>query len=185
MTDIEYIASKLSQEDILCQLAEEASELAQAALELRRVITGTNPTPFSENGAKHTLNEEIVDVAVAVEAWFKSVIIGIDEIGTDDIKSALGTFADVKIARWAERLRAVASTNCKPDAPTVAPTDTPTAGSKTRQEKFLEVFPRANVFNGALNICPGDIDMRYTCHGPKECRDCRKEYWHTVVKEGE
>ena len=36
MTDIEYIASKLSREDILCQLAEEASELAQAALKLRR-----------------------------------------------------------------------------------------------------------------------------------------------------
>ncbi len=105
MTDIEYIASKLSREDILCQLAEEASELAQAALKLRRAITGTNLTPVSENGANHTLNEEIVDVAVAVEAWFKSVIIGIDEIGTDDIKSALGVFADVKITRWAQRLR--------------------------------------------------------------------------------
>lgn len=104
-TDIEYIASKLSKEEILCQLAEEASELAQAALKLRRAITGTNPTPVSADGANHTLNEEIVDVAVAVEAWFKSVIIGIDEIGTDDIKSALGTFADIKIARWAERLK--------------------------------------------------------------------------------
>ena len=105
MTDIEFIASKLSREDILCQLAEEASELSQAALKLRRAITGTNLTPVSENDVKHTLNEEIVDVAVAVETWFKSVIIGIDEIGTDDIKSALGTFADVKIARWAQRLK--------------------------------------------------------------------------------
>ena len=105
MTDIEYIAQKLSQEDILCQLAEEAAELSQAALKLRRAITGTNPTPVSEDDVKHTLNEEIVDVAVAVEAWFRSVIIGIDEIGTDDIKSALSTFADIKIARWAERLR--------------------------------------------------------------------------------
>ena len=104
-TDIEYIASRLSREDILCQLAEEASELTQAALKLRRAIAGTNPTPVSVDGANHTLNEEIVDVAVAVEAWFKSVIIGIDEIGTDDIKSALGTFADIKIARWAQRLK--------------------------------------------------------------------------------
>ena len=31
MTDIEYIASRLSREDILCQLAEEAAELAKAA----------------------------------------------------------------------------------------------------------------------------------------------------------
>lgn len=181
MTDIEYIASKLSREDILCQLAEEASELAQAALKLRRAITGTNLTPVSENGANHTLNEEIVDVAVAVEAWFKSVIIGIDEIGTDDIKSALGVFADVKITRWAQRLKAIegANTNCA----AVAPTDTPTAGVKTRQEKFLEMFPRAYVFNGALNICPGDIDTRQKCHGPKDCRDCRRGYWLTAEKE--
>lgn len=31
MTDLEYIVSKLSKEEILCQIAEEASELAQAA----------------------------------------------------------------------------------------------------------------------------------------------------------
>lgn len=105
MTDIEYIAQKLSQEDILCQLAEEASELAQAALKLRRVITGTNPTPVSVDGANHTLNEEIVDVAVATEAWFESEVVNIDGVETDEIKSVLGTFADIKIARWAERLR--------------------------------------------------------------------------------
>jgi len=105
MTDIEYIASKLSLEDILCQLAEEAAELSQAALKLRRVITGTNPTPFSAGDAKHALNEEIVDVAVATEAWFESEVGGIDGVETNDIKSALGTFADVKIARWAQRLK--------------------------------------------------------------------------------
>lgn len=126
MTDIEFIASKLSREDILCQLAEKASEFAQAALKLRRAITGTNPTPVSENDAKHALNEEIVDVAVAVEAWFKSEIIGIDEIGTDDIESALGTFANIKIARWAQRLKDAANTNREPVTSTIAPTDTPT-----------------------------------------------------------
>ena len=36
--DIRYIASRLSREDILCQLAEEAAELAQAALKLRRAM---------------------------------------------------------------------------------------------------------------------------------------------------
>lgn len=105
MTDIEYIASKLSREDILCQLAEEASELAQAALKLRRAITGTNPTPVSADCAKHALNEEIVDIAVATEAWFESEVSGIDGVETNDITSALGTFANVKIARWAQRLK--------------------------------------------------------------------------------
>lgn len=105
MTDIEYIASKLSNEEPLCQLAEEAAELAQAALKLRRVITGTNPTPVSADVAKHALNEEIVDIAVATEAWFESEISGIDGVETNDITSTLGTFADVKIARWAQRLK--------------------------------------------------------------------------------
>jgi hypothetical protein len=105
MTDIEYIAQKLSREDILCQLAEEAAELAQAALKLRRAITGTNPTPVSVDDADHALNEEIVDIAVATEAWFESEVGGIDGVETDDIISALGTFADIKIARWAQRLK--------------------------------------------------------------------------------
>lgn len=105
MTDMEYIVQKLSQEDILCQLAEEAAELAQAALKLRRAITDTNPTPVSTDYAEHALNEEIVDIAVATQAWFESEISGIDGVKTDDIISALGTFADVKIARWAQRLK--------------------------------------------------------------------------------
>lgn len=168
MTDIEYIASRLNREDILCQLAEEASELAQAALKLRRVITGTNPTPISYDKAYDSLIEEIADVKVSVMAF---------TLGDADDDIAM--IAKEKSAHWAGRLKDAASTNCEP----VTPTDTPTVGAKTRQEKFLEMFPRANVFNGALNICPGDIDMRYTCHGPKECRDCRKEYWLTAEQE--
>lgn len=105
MTDIEYITTRLGTLEILCQLTEEAAELAQAALKLRRAITGTNPTPVSAGDAKHALNEEIVDVAVATEAWFESEVGGIDGVETNDIKSALGTFAEVKIARWAGRLR--------------------------------------------------------------------------------
>ena len=52
MTDLEYIAENLSDEDILCQIAEEAAELAQAALKLRRAMTGTNPTPVTVDEAK-------------------------------------------------------------------------------------------------------------------------------------
>lgn len=54
---------------------------------------------------------------------------------------------------------------------------------KTRQERFLEMFPHAIVFSGALNICPGDIDVRYMCRGLKDCTDCKKEYW--LAKEDE
>ena len=66
---------------------------------------------------------------------------------------------------------------------TVAPTDAPTASGKTRQERFLEMFPHADTHTGVLKVCPGDIDMRYTCHGPKDCADCKKEYWLTAEKE--
>ena len=55
---------------------------------------------------------------------------------------------------------------------------------KTRQERFLEMFPRADAHTGVLEVCPGDIDVRYTCHGPKDCADCKKEYWLTAEKEG-
>ena len=57
------------------------------------------------------------------------------------------------------------------------------ARTKTRQERFLEMFPHADAHTGVLKVCPGDIDMRYTCHGPKDCTDCKKEYWLAAEKE--
>ena len=181
MTDIEYIASRLSREDILCQLAEEASELSQAALKLRRAITGTNPTPVSESRATDDLFEELADVAVAEEAYFASI--SDNHRQREGLEDLVGCIAKDKGERWAKRLKDTANTNCAAVAPTDAPTDTPTAGVKTRQEKFLEMFSRAYVFNGALNICPGDIDARQKCHGPKDCRDCRRGYWLAAEKE--
>ena len=93
--------------------------------------------------------------------------------------------------RWDEIGKAVDSifgtlTGTPTDTPTdtVAPTDAPTASGKTRQERFLEIFPHADTYTGVLNICPGDIDVRYTCHGPKDCADCKKEYWLAAEKEG-
>ena len=48
----------LPETEVLAQLAEEAAELAQAALKLRRVLDGTNPTPLSESEARAALAEE-------------------------------------------------------------------------------------------------------------------------------
>lgn len=180
MTDIEYIASKLSREDILCQLAEEASELAQAALKLRRAITGTNPTPVSECKATDDLFEELADVAVTEEAYFASISDNYRQ--REGLEDLVGCIAKDKGERWAQRLKDAANTNCAAVAPTDTPTDTPTAG-KTRYEKFLEMFPHAGVHTGVLAVCPGDIDMRFTCHGPKDCDNCKKEYWLAAEKE--
>ena len=57
----------LSEEELLCQLAEEASELSQAALKLRRAITGRNPTPKTIGECRHDLVEEVADVGLALK----------------------------------------------------------------------------------------------------------------------
>jgi NTP pyrophosphatase (non-canonical NTP hydrolase) len=55
---IEYIGKAA----MLEQLAEEAAELAQAALKLARIERGENPTPVTKREAKAHLIEEFTDV---------------------------------------------------------------------------------------------------------------------------
>ena len=50
--------------ELLAQMAEEAAELAQAALKLRRVIDGTNPTPVTYREAWDNLVEELGDITI-------------------------------------------------------------------------------------------------------------------------
>ena len=111
MTDIEYIAQKLSREDILCQLAEEASELSQAALKLRRAITGTNPTPVSESTATDDLFEELADVAVAEEAYFASISDNYRQ--REGLEDLVGCIAKDKGKRWVQRLKEKEDSNDK------------------------------------------------------------------------
>lgn len=61
------ISDILPETEILAQLAEEASELAQAALKLRRALDGTNPTPKSVEECEANLHEEWADVNVAFD----------------------------------------------------------------------------------------------------------------------
>lgn len=56
------ISDILPKTKILAQLAEEASELAQAALKLRRALDGTNPTPKSVEECLENIQEEMADV---------------------------------------------------------------------------------------------------------------------------
>ena len=50
--------------ELLAGMAEEAAELSQAALKLRRTIDKSNPTPVSTGEASHKLNEEFADVVL-------------------------------------------------------------------------------------------------------------------------
>ncbi len=95
---LKYIAEKLGTEEILCQLAEEAAELSQAALKLRRCISGKNPTPKSKDICWLNLKEEIADVEICM--FLISYIV-------DDIKEYSNTvakFTHEKLNRWYERL---------------------------------------------------------------------------------
>ena len=58
----ETIKRHLPEEELLLQLAEECAELSQAALKLRRALTGINPTPIAEDEARGNLLEEAADV---------------------------------------------------------------------------------------------------------------------------
>lgn len=66
------VSDILPKTEILAQLAEKASKLAQAALELRCVLNGTNPTPKSVEECLENIQEEMADVFVCLTMFGKS-----------------------------------------------------------------------------------------------------------------
>jgi NTP pyrophosphatase (non-canonical NTP hydrolase) len=85
------IKQKVPVTELLAGLAEEASELAQAALKLRRVYDGTNPTPVKEEDALERLYEEMADVKL-----YCSML----NINAKYISDVMQT----KLQRWEQRL---------------------------------------------------------------------------------
>lgn len=92
---MQYIREQLSQEELLCQLAEEGAELSKAALKLRRVVDGTNPTPVKLEEALDNLREEVADVMLCLRM-----------LDTDPTHWTYQEIMDAKTRRWAERLKA-------------------------------------------------------------------------------
>lgn len=95
MKDVEIIREKLDNAELLAQLAEEAAELSQAALKLRRAVSGANPTPVSIGEAVDNVLDELADVNVCVDA--------LRLIGPTESRRIAG-IAEIKMARWATRL---------------------------------------------------------------------------------
>lgn len=85
----------LSEPVRLEQLAEECSELAQAALKLARIRRGENPTPVVESAAADALLEEIADVLVCMDAVIRPV----------DFRD-VERYCTEKKQRWEARLKA-------------------------------------------------------------------------------
>ena len=99
MTDnenIQFIQERLPIAERLCALAEEATELAQAALKLRRVYDTTSPTIVPYEEALNNLFEEIADVRVCIRC------LGLD---SDHHVELYREIEASKMERWAKRLK--------------------------------------------------------------------------------
>lgn len=92
---VDYIRGKLPESELLAQLAEEAAELAQAALKMRRVLDGKNPTPVRMSEAWANLQEETADVLLCLQ------MVGISTNARDYYEAI-----HAKLIRWSDRLRA-------------------------------------------------------------------------------
>ena len=95
--DIRYIEEHLPLSERLAQLAEEAAELAQAALKYRRALDGVNPTPVTIEQASDNLDEEVVDVLTCLAS-----ITSPDDIAKFWVGWSMA--AGKKAARWRQRL---------------------------------------------------------------------------------
>jgi hypothetical protein len=89
-----YIKEQTTRTELLAQLAEEAAELGHAALKMRRVIEGTNPTPVSHSLAFENLVEEVADVRLLM------YLLDFDLIPYE-IERRMGE----KLTRWCDRLK--------------------------------------------------------------------------------
>ena len=91
------ITESLPREERLAQLAEECAELSQAALKLRRALTGGNPTTTAETEAEHCMAEEIADVLTCL-------IVAGDYITSVTAHDYIEAIRQYKQTRWARRI---------------------------------------------------------------------------------
>lgn len=92
---LQHVIDCMPLKELLAQLAEEASELAKAALKLRRTYDQINPTPVPKEDALKHLYEEIADV------WLTLKTMGLDE---EPFVSGYQERMAEKVKRWVKRL---------------------------------------------------------------------------------
>jgi NTP pyrophosphatase (non-canonical NTP hydrolase) len=85
------ITDKIPVTELLAGLAEEATELAQAALKLRRCYDGTNPTPADPDIQYECFLEEIGDVELYL-----------DQMSIN--RQVIADYKAAKLERWQKRL---------------------------------------------------------------------------------
>lgn len=100
LDNINFVSEQIPVTELLAQFAEECSELAQAALKLRRAIDQTNPTPVTVDNARENVYEELADFYLccdALEPYLKA-----NEQPTYD---KISDMQDEKLSRWVARLK--------------------------------------------------------------------------------
>lgn len=91
------IIEKIGEPAVLEQLAEECSELAQAALKLTRKMREENPTPKTESECLESLKEEMADVMLCMDTYMEKY--------SNDFYVEVATIRDEKKARWEQRIK--------------------------------------------------------------------------------
>lgn len=94
------IIDYLTPEELLAGLAEEFAEGSQAALKLRRVLDGSNPTPKTLSECSDNLQEEFADVMLCLTEYLTASRIDIEQY-FDEVRSIV----NAKAIRWLLRLR--------------------------------------------------------------------------------
>lgn len=88
-----FVRDNLLASDLYLALAEEASELAQAAAKQARIIIGNNPSPVSSQEQQQNVLEELADVYVCANVLYGR---------TKD--TYVSDIMNKKLARWVHRL---------------------------------------------------------------------------------
>ena len=97
--DLKFIQQKESTHNQMQQLAEEAAELAHAALKFNRMMGCGCYTPVNPKDARDAVIEETADVLLCLEAAFPH------RPGNMGFYSNLARIYQEKAKRWAERLK--------------------------------------------------------------------------------
>lgn len=100
---VKYIVEKSKPNDILCQVAEEASELAQAALKLRRATGEGQFTPVTPEEARANFDEEFADIIVCMCVYGKQTYPNLDD-HDDWLDRICDEIVAKKLQRWSDRL---------------------------------------------------------------------------------
>lgn len=89
-----FVRAAVPPSELWAQLAEEATELAHAALKLRRSIGEVNPTPVKPDEAFGAVMEEIADVTLLIHV-----------LQLDLSPDAIEMTGRRKLLRWCDRLK--------------------------------------------------------------------------------